>query len=52
MHLLVMVLKQNLLVLELTHNWDQKENYDKGNGWGHICIETRDVIKHVKILLN
>ena len=31
--------------LELTHNWDQKENYDKGNGWGHICIETRDVYK-------
>ena len=31
--------------LELTYNWDQKENYDKGNGWGHICIETRDVYK-------
>ena len=24
--------------LELTHNWDQEEHYDKGNGWGHICI--------------
>ena len=32
-------------VIELTHNWDQKENYDKGNGWGHICIETPDVYK-------
>ena len=31
--------------LELTHNWDQKEDYDKGNGWGHICIETPDVYK-------
>ena len=31
--------------LELTHNWDQKEPYDKGNGWGHICIETPDVYK-------
>ena len=31
--------------LELTHNWDQKENYEKGNGWGHICIETPDVYK-------
>ena len=31
--------------LELTQNWDQKENYDKGNGWGHVCIETRDVYK-------
>ena len=24
--------------LELTYNWDQKENYDKGNGWGHRII--------------
>ena len=31
--------------LELPHNWDQKEDYDKGNGWGHICIETPDVNK-------
>ena len=31
--------------LELTHNWDQKEIYEKGNGWGHICIETPDVYK-------
>ena len=31
--------------LELTHNWDQKNDYDKGNGWGHICIETPDVYK-------
>ena len=31
--------------LELTHNWDQKDLYDKGNGWGHICIETPDVYK-------
>ena len=31
--------------LELTHNWDQKDSYDKGNGWGHICIETADVYK-------
>ena len=31
--------------LELTHNWDQKKDYDKGNGWGHICIETPNVYK-------
>ena len=31
--------------LELTNNWDQQENYNKGNGWGHICIETPDVYK-------
>ncbi|MBT5213823.1 MAG: lactoylglutathione lyase [Pelagibacteraceae bacterium] len=29
--------------LELTYNWDQKESYEKGNGWGHICIETPNV---------
>ena len=31
--------------LELTYNWDQKDSYDKGIGWGHICIETPDVYK-------
>ena len=31
--------------LELTYNWDQAEDYDKGNGWGHICIEVPDVYK-------
>ena len=31
--------------LELTHNWDQETHYDKGNGWGHVCIETPDVYK-------
>ena len=31
--------------LELTYNWDQKEPYEKGNGWGHICIETPNVYK-------
>ena len=25
--------------LELTYNWDQKESYNKGDGWGHICID-------------
>jgi len=36
--------------LELTHNWDQQESYNKGNGWGHICIETPDVYKACKEL--
>ncbi len=31
--------------IELTENWDQGEDYDKGNGWGHLCIETPDVYK-------
>ncbi|MCP4326531.1 MAG: lactoylglutathione lyase [Psychromonas sp.] len=29
-------------VLELTHNWDTSE-YDLGNGYGHIAIETDDI---------
>ena len=29
--------------IEITHNWDQGEPYDKGNGWGHLCIEVPDV---------
>ena len=29
--------------LELTHNWDQKEDYDKGNSWGHIAIGVKDI---------
>ena len=37
--------KTEFPTLELTHNWDQQENYNKGNGWGHICIETPDVYK-------
>ncbi len=31
--------------LELTANWEQEEPYEKGDGWGHICIETPDVRK-------
>tara|TARA_B100001123_G_C15154379_1_gene964844 strand:+ start:60 stop:482 length:423 start_codon:yes stop_codon:yes gene_type:complete len=38
--------------LELTHNWDQEEPYDKGNGWGHICIETPNVYKACEDLAN
>lgn len=30
-------------VIELTHNWDQKEPYDKGNAFGHIAIATPDI---------
>lgn len=24
--------------LELTYNWDQKESYDPGNGFGHLAL--------------
>ena len=29
--------------IELTYNWDQQENYNKGNGWGHLAIKVLDV---------
>ena len=29
--------------IELTYNWYQQENYDKGNGWGHLAIKVSDV---------
>ena len=31
--------------LELTCNWDQKEPYEIGSGWGHIALEVPDVYK-------
>ncbi len=31
--------------LELTANWEREEPYEKGSGWGHVCIETPDVYK-------
>jgi lactoylglutathione lyase len=30
-------------VLELTHNWDQKEKYEMGAAYGHIAIGVPDI---------
>ena len=30
-------------VVELTHNWDQEDTYDLGNGYGHIAIGVPDI---------
>ena len=30
-------------VIELTHNWDQAENYDLGTGFGHLAIGVPDI---------
>lgn len=30
-------------VIELTHNWDQKEPYTTGSGYGHIAIGVPDI---------
>ena len=32
-------------VLELTHNWGQKEPYDIGDGFGHVAIGVPDIHK-------
>ena len=32
-------------VIELTHNWDQNEDYDLGTGFGHIALGVRDIYK-------
>lgn len=37
-------------VIELTHNWDQKEPYDKGNAFGHIAIATPDIYAACAVL--
>jgi lactoylglutathione lyase len=35
--------EDNNTVVELTHNWDQGEDYDLGNGFGHIAIGVGDI---------
>lgn len=30
-------------VIELTHNWDQKEPYSLGSGFGHLAISARNI---------
>lgn len=29
--------------LELTYNWDQEEDYEMGQGWGHMALMVDDV---------
>ncbi len=29
--------------IEITYNWDQADDYDKGNAWGHLAIMVPDV---------
>ena len=37
--------EENNTVIELTHNWDQNEDYDLGNGFGHIALGVPDIYK-------
>ena len=33
----------NNTVLELTHNWDQREPYTHGTGFGHLAVAVTDI---------
>tara|TARA_Y100001960_G_C14754511_1_gene870461 strand:+ start:1835 stop:2230 length:396 start_codon:yes stop_codon:yes gene_type:complete len=35
----------NHTVLELTHNWDNTDDYTHGTGYGHIAVRTEDMFK-------
>lgn len=37
-------------VIELTHNWDQKEPYEIGTAYGHIAIAVPDAYRACEIL--
>ncbi len=35
--------------IELTYNWDNTEDYDLGNGFGHTAFESSDIASIVEI---
>ncbi|MEH6524869.1 MAG: lactoylglutathione lyase [Sneathiella sp.] len=35
--------EKDTTVVELTHNWDQAEPYDLGNGFGHLALGVQDI---------
>lgn len=37
-------------ILELTHNWDRDQPYEKGDGYGHIAIGVPDIYGTCKAL--
>jgi len=37
--------EQTNTVIELTHNWGQEEDYDLGNGFGHLALGVPDIYK-------
>lgn len=36
-------LEDSSVEIELTYNWDQSEDYDLGNGYGHIALGFDDI---------
>ena len=37
-------------VVELTHNWEQDEDYELGNGFGHLAIGVPDIYSTCELL--
>ena len=37
--------EDNNTVVELTHNWEQNQDYDLGNGFGHIALGVAEIYK-------
>ncbi len=37
--------EDNNTVIELTHNWDQADAYELGNGFGHLALGVPDIYK-------
>jgi lactoylglutathione lyase len=35
--------EEDTAVIELTHNWDQKEPYQIGTGYGHVALGVADI---------
>ncbi|WP_417453384.1 lactoylglutathione lyase [Kiloniella sp.] len=42
--------EDNNTVIELTHNWDQTDSYDLGNGFGHLALGVPDIYKTCELL--
>ena len=40
-----MAMRPTARSIELTHNWDQKEPYSLGSGFGHLAVGVPDVYK-------
>ena len=38
-------------LLELTYNWDNKENYSNGRNFGHLCYEVENIYEFCSTLL-
>ncbi|MGI9462092.1 MAG: lactoylglutathione lyase [Alphaproteobacteria bacterium] len=39
-------------VIELTHNWDRKQPYDIGDGFGHLAIRCDNLVAFCEYLKN